>query len=43
MILNFVMIQSLLSVGTVVLFGRLSDIVGRKRITAIGCAAMPSR
>jgi metabolite-proton symporter len=39
-ILNFVMIQSLLSVGTVVLFGWLSDIVGRKRITAIGCAVM---
>jgi MFS family permease len=39
-ILNFVMIQSLLSVGTVVLFGRLSDTFGRRRITAIGCVVM---
>jgi len=39
-ILNFVMIQSILSVGTVVLFGWLSDRFGRRRITAIGCAVM---
>ena len=39
-ILNFVMIQSMLSVCTVVLFGRLSDTFGRRRVTAIGCAAM---
>jgi MFS family permease len=39
-ILNFVMIQSVLSVGTVLLFGWLSDIYGRRRITAIGCVAM---
>jgi len=39
-ILNFVMIQSMISVGTVVLMGYLSDIYGRRRITAIGCVAM---
>ena len=39
-ILNFVMIQSVVSIGTVMLFGRLSDIYGRRRITAIGCVAM---
>jgi MFS family permease len=39
-ILNFVMIQSMLSVGSVVLMGYLSDIFGRRRVTAIGCVAM---
>ena len=39
-ILNYVMIQSLISVGTVVLFGRLSDTFGRRRVTAIGCVLM---
>ncbi|HEX4347375.1 MAG TPA: MFS transporter [Vicinamibacterales bacterium] len=39
-ILNYVMIQSLLSIGTVVLFGYLSDIFGRRKVTAFGCAVM---
>jgi metabolite-proton symporter len=39
-ILNFVMIQSILSVMTVPLMGHLSDVYGRRRITAIGCVAM---
>ena len=39
-ILNFVMIQSMLSVGSVVLMGYLSDLFGRRRVTAIGCVAM---
>ena len=40
MVLNFVMIQSLISLATIPLFGHLSDIFGRRRITAIGCAVM---
>lgn len=40
MILNFVMIQAIISTGTVVLFGYLSDIYGRRRIIALGCIAM---
>jgi MFS family permease len=39
-ILNFVMLQSLLSMATVVAFGYLSDRIGRRRLTAIGCAIM---
>jgi metabolite-proton symporter len=39
-ILNFVMLQSLVSMVTVVLFGHLSDRIGRRRLTAIGCAIM---
>ena len=40
LLLDFVMIQALLSLGTIPLFGYLSDRIGRRRITAIGCAAM---
>jgi MFS family permease len=39
-ILNFVMVQSLFSVITVPIMGHLSDIYGRRRVTAIGCALM---
>ena len=39
-ILNFVMLQSLISLITIPLTGHLSDIYGRRRITAIGCALM---
>jgi MFS family permease len=39
-VLNFVMIQSVLSLCTVLLFGHLSDKYGRRTITAIGCVAM---
>ncbi|MBI4473572.1 MAG: MHS family MFS transporter [Acidobacteria bacterium] len=40
MILNFVMIQSLISMATIPLFGHLSDRWGRRRITTIGCIVM---
>jgi metabolite-proton symporter len=40
MILNFVMLQAVLSLGTVILFGHLSDIYGRRTITTIGCLVM---
>ncbi len=39
-ILNFVMIQALLSTLTIPLMGHLSDLYGRRRITAIGCVVM---
>jgi MFS family permease len=39
-ILNFVIIQSLISTMTIPLMGHLSDIYGRRTITAIGCVAM---
>lgn len=39
-ILNFVMIQSLISMGAIPIFGHLSDKIGRRRITAIGCLVM---
>jgi metabolite-proton symporter len=39
-VLNFVMIQCLLSMATVPLFGHLSDKFGRRSITSIGCVAM---
>jgi metabolite-proton symporter len=40
MILNFVIIQSLISTATIPLMGHLSDIYGRRTITAIGCVVM---
>jgi MFS family permease len=40
MVLEFVMIQALLSLVTIPVFGFLSDIAGRRRITMIGCLAM---
>ena len=39
-VLNFVMIASLISLVTIPLAGHLSDLYGRRRITALGCAAM---
>jgi len=39
-VLNFVMIQSLISMGTIPLCGHLSDRFGRRRITTIGCLVM---
>ena len=39
-ILNFVMIETLISATTVVLFGRLSDTFGRRRLIALGCVLM---
>jgi metabolite-proton symporter len=40
LVLEFVMIQALASLVTIPSFGYMSDIVGRRRITAIGCVAM---
>jgi metabolite-proton symporter len=39
-ILNFVMIQSVISMITIPIAGHLSDVYGRRRVTAIGCVAM---
>ena len=39
-ILNYVMAQSLVSMATIPLMGYLSDVYGRRRVTAIGCAIM---
>jgi MFS family permease len=39
-ILNLVIIQSLLSTLTTTFMGHLSDLYGRRRITAIGCLVM---
>ncbi len=40
LLLNLVMIQALVSTATIPLFGHLSDVIGRRRITAIGCVVM---
>ena len=39
-ILNFVMLQSIVSMITIPIAGHLSDVYGRRRVTAIGCVAM---
>jgi metabolite-proton symporter len=40
LVLNFVMVQSVFSMAAVLLFGHLSDRLGRKRVIAAGCVAM---
>jgi metabolite-proton symporter len=40
MILTFVMAQSALSMATIPFFGHLSDKIGRRKLTAIGCVIM---
>jgi len=40
LILGFVMIQALVSMATIPYFGHLSDVIGRRKITAIGCVVM---
>ena len=40
LILNFVMIQAIVSMFTNLYWGHLSDVVGRRQITAIGCLVM---
>jgi len=39
-VLNFVMLQALLSMATIPLFGHVSDVIGRRRLTVIGCLLM---
>jgi metabolite-proton symporter len=39
-VLNLVMVQALVSMLVIPYFGHLSDIIGRRRITAIGCVVM---
>jgi metabolite-proton symporter len=39
-ILNFVMIQSIISMITIPFMGHLSDLYGRRTITALGCVVM---
>jgi metabolite-proton symporter len=39
-VLNLVMVQALVSMLVIPLFGHLSDVIGRRRITAIGCVLM---
>ena len=40
MVLNLVMVQALVSMAVIPFFGHLSDVIGRRRITAIGCVVM---
>jgi MFS family permease len=40
MVLNFVMVQSVLSMAAIPFFAHLSDRIGRRTVTAIGCVAM---
>jgi metabolite-proton symporter len=40
LLLNLVMLQATISLATIPLFGHLSDIIGRRKITAIGCVVM---
>jgi metabolite-proton symporter len=39
-VLNLVMVQALVSMLVIPYFGHLSDVIGRRRITAIGCVVM---
>jgi MFS family permease len=39
-VLSLVMLMSLLSLATIPLFGHVSDRIGRRRLTAIGCVVM---
>jgi MFS family permease len=40
LLLNLVMLQAAISLFTIPLFGHISDIIGRRKITAIGCVVM---
>jgi metabolite-proton symporter len=40
LVLGFVMVQALISTAAIPWFGHLSDVIGRRRITAIGCVVM---
>jgi metabolite-proton symporter len=40
LILGFVMIQALVSMATIPYWGHVSDVIGRRKITAIGCVVM---
>jgi metabolite-proton symporter len=40
LVLGFVMVQAIVSTCAIPYFGHLSDVIGRQRITAIGCVLM---
>jgi len=40
LVLGFVMVQAVISTCAIPYFGHLSDVIGRRRITAIGCVLM---
>src|SRR5262245_46620629 len=40
LLLNFVMLQALVSMFVIPVFGHFSDVIGRRRMTAIGCLLM---
>jgi MFS family permease len=40
LVLGFVMVQAVISTCAIPYFGHLSDVIGRRRITAIGCVVM---
>jgi metabolite-proton symporter len=40
LVLNLVMIQAIVSMGTIPWFGHLSDAFGRRRVTVVGCVVM---
>ena len=40
LVLGFVMVQAVISTCAIPYFGHLSDVIGRRRITAIGCILM---
>jgi metabolite-proton symporter len=40
LVLGFVMVQAIVSTCAIPYFGHLSDVIGRQRITAIGCVVM---
>jgi metabolite-proton symporter len=40
LVLSFVMVQALISMATIPLFGHLSDRIGRRKITTVGCIVM---
>ena len=40
LLLNLVMLQASISLFTIPLFGHISDLIGRRKITAIGCVVM---
>ena len=40
LILSFVMVQALISMSTIPFWGHVSDVIGRRKLTAIGCVVI---